>query len=734
MNHKVTYVHGSRRIDTNLSIARQTSIAGGAKTGAAKALAQDPRQSVVFFDVERDLKGCRRLFGHLPNVKFITIGKNLTTYALAANANATVRDAIYQTANTSLSEGAGARAMIAQLAAEELLASEDYCELLASYRDEILLQTEGSPSLAVAQHYFSVAGAVGTALSLFHAKQIARVVSTLNIPCQQFFHAIGPLTFTGVSDRACENAASNTASLVDYALSNEANDASTAKIIYLHELPLCGHDMEKRGNLVTLDYLAKSGAQTEDRLAISRPNDALTSKVGSIYSCDADFFPPLDREKDMAGSVAEAFHQDFSDALKAAVVDASIVKEVDYKTESIEPNRQQDLRAVLANARNEAVDVTMQAVERTQFRLRHRVELSATVGKSTSTFVPENIDLTVSEFPEDVKSFVAKQETYAAFEKALAREASIFIHQMTLLKKQLESESASLNKMLVWTKRRRGRKLPAAAVTIATSVRANSEKCKELQSKFSAVQRAIGAVKRELEFLQASSQSILSTLDQFRRRDSFSDHNQLFIVDRIDIRFAELQYLATLPRSQQVDLLCRSAGLVSRHGLAKIVGISSNRVEDIAKAIQRATYPIESPSHGGQSRSNSGRPYYKLPPTDVDTEAKLVAAIKARDEQSIVEFYDDLTHGACISRVTIRQFKDLQSIFPRPIASALKKSMTDQLSVLNSIDQFACVERLGGKIEGDVVVFHNPTPTQKTDASVKDVASQPCNDSSSSDS
>jgi hypothetical protein len=687
-------------------------IVGGAKQKAWQVYLEDGLGMGIFVDVEHEINKLRLRMRHQSNVKFVVLGEGATTYSLAELADQVQRRAVRTTSNTLLHYGAGARQFNSELAAQLLETTEDFNAFMDSIVDIIYVQTQGSPKLVRAEFFCSAAGAVGWVLSRFMAKKLAKAVSRADINCHIEMDLLGPIAFAGVSERARPNAASAIPSIVHYATHCDDDfEKSTCKVVHFHELVPCGSSMEKLTEFIILDRLARSGEQTKAAMAVALPNYANNNEIGAIMSRDVDFYYPLDRAKDMASVVAKHHFRVFKDAIDDVLPDKSIVKGIEFDVRTRSLVRRLDVQAILAACGVETIEGTIASLDRPEYQLSHTMRIVAAPGTTMSDVIPEQVDRTMSEYPQTLVEYVEKLSTFLTLHLVVSREIQAIKKELSTLNQQIAFHKQRLAKIIA---RVRGKKVVALSrevLQLARFVRESADKRENLESQYQAAERGLYPLSTEIAFLQANQSAILATLDQFSTRDTLASKEPAVDISNIDQHFAEYQHLPTLTLDEQVNLLCRSASHVTRAGLSRILRTDSDRIEAIAQAIVFGKYPTVSPSYAGQSRSFYHRQFYSIPPCDSETESRLTDAIQKIAPSAIVEFYEDITHGACICRVTLRRFAKLSDLFPRVVGTALHDGMTDKRSALNSRDGFKSVEELGGRVVDDTVEFDDDSKT-----------------------
>ncbi len=706
MSGLVSYVAPQVRQTLQQGEAKFRFLLGGSKAGALPVYALDRTGFLAVADNEFEINALKNTMQEESDIQFLVLGQGETTYGLAEYASEELREAIRLTANTSLHTGCGARQAIAKLATQLLEQSEDFRAFIESIPDKVYIQTQGSPRLVSAEFFFSNAGAVGLVMALCLARNFAKAVSRMDIPCHLNFDVLGPITFAGASPRARSNFAVATTTLLNYALTIDPSfENRTSKIVSFHELPPLEYDMKRRDELIVLDRLAKSSYQTKTALAISAPNDATTNRVGAIVSRDVDFYHALDRTKDIAAEVANQHFNEFKHAMSDIRTDISIVKGIEFDLRTRHPLRPLELKSIVANCGSEPIESTMQALDRPREKLSHVMRIVAAPGSVLSDVVPEYVDRTMLDYPNSVAAYVEKLSMFLTFQLIVNREIQAINKEIAILNHQTFLHKQRFAKYASRFRRKKTSDLSRELGRIANSIREAADKRENLGAQLMAAERGLRSLVNEIAFLQSNYEEILRSLDKLRPKNSLASNAPKVLAYSIDANFAALQHLPNLPMAKQVDLLCKSAGCVTRAGLAKIVGIASDRVESIAHAILYGDYPTKSPSYAGQERSFYSRQFYSVPPCDADTEALLEAAVKKLNPKAIIEFHHDITLGACVCRVTLRRFAKAGDLFPSVVGSALYDAMNDERAALNSGDGFHAVRSLGGKTNGDRVEF-----------------------------
>ncbi|MDZ4848219.1 MAG: hypothetical protein SGI77_02910 [Pirellulaceae bacterium] len=691
----------TRRNDS-LDVLRFHAVIGGSKSQLTNILRDDPKALVLAIDNLREIQILREEFGD-KSIFYFAMGAGETSGTLHQSSSPSVRAASEKTANMNTFGGYGGRLMNAKTAALSLIQSADFQQFLRQLPEQALERTNCMPSMVTIDLHGSIAGAAFAGSAVVLAKEFVRSLSNLETSIQLRFNILGPGTFVGVTSRCRINAASSLLSTLHYALRyEEVFERKTCKSIFLHEILPTGQNRDRRDEYLLLDGVYTQSIQMTDYLALPQPNREQDDQFGAILSREVDFKNPLNRRLDIAAPIAKVYRNLIQTMRLGIVPDMSTVEEVIFDVVSIDPNRREEVQSIaervpfddpvsLVNAINKQCAVT-------RFAMRYQSQV-------TTDFVPEDVRLTLAEYPKTFDELTKRLELFAGFEKLASSTLASVEQDLNDTFNQSENlEQNFLDKVtkLQWW---RSTSVSKGVFDLMVKIRDVADSIAELEAKQQAVLRGLTSVKGEIEYFHGILVGVEKTLEAYITKDQMQQESNAVVCDHIDHHFAGLLKIASMSEKEQLLVLGSAAAHCSEYGLAKIAGAPSNRLEVIADLIVNGAYQSVGPAHGAYMRQEKADVVYALPPLPRESEERLKDLIESLDPGSTVVFADTNAHGACVARIRFRRFHSVQSLFDGLTGHDLWLAYTDERNALNTIDEWNSLKDFGGRIEGERIVF-----------------------------
>ena len=685
-------------------ILRLNFVIGGAPSTLLDLLLKDKDAINAVFDNARAIQLLREQYGD-NGVFYFVMGDCETTKSVHCNSDESTRDASSRASNTNLSLGYGARLNNSCVAADKLIASEEFQSFLAGLPDEALRRTGGRPLMFDLQGYGSIAGAAYAGTGPKFADVFAKSFSYFDRAIQVQFNIIGPITFAGLAPRARPNSASSLLNHLGYCLFfSKPHELRVAKRMMLREFVPFGDDQNLRNHYLRLDHCMMASVQMQDRLMQPAPNDEQDNLLGAIMSREVDYKTPLDRRSDIAAITALGFLSAIEDAKRLLLPDISTVTEIVFDQTLIVECRRQEPEIIAGLLFNQPPEALLNSIDRPGRNVSYQMRYSSSVTDS----IPEHISATMAGYPTSLGEFMRRLELLLGYQQIAITELSVIDDEIAELEARRNTFKERFIKVVQKAKSRRSRKLPRGTVAFIAELRSIADEIHDLESQKNAGERALSTLNSEVNFLESKLSSIVRELKTWTPKGVTSVTNQCVTFATIDQFFDQVMRLELLSDSQKLDLFCGAPSQVTLSGLARIAGASSERLEAIADRIVNGPYEIIGPSHGAQNMQYSNSTVYALPPCEPEAELKLIDEIKKLDKSAGVVFGDTLAGGACVQRVRFRRFHSLQSLFAGLPGHDLWGAYTDTLNALNTTDGWETLNALGGRVEGERIVFDGP--------------------------
>ncbi|MFO0941541.1 MAG: hypothetical protein U0930_12330 [Pirellulales bacterium] len=679
---------------------------GGSKAVLAKLKALFPLSIFAVIDNRREVELLRQEIPSL-GIVYFAMGENETSASLHVNSPQAVREAARKTGNSNMHNGYGARRENATKAADNLICSAAFIAWRDSLIDLAMVQTKGrlhSINIVVCGSSAG-AGYAGAALKI--TDEAVRSLSYTGAQIQVQFDVLGTTTFAGIAKRGRANSSLAILSQIAYSFRNrESYELRVSKSNQLHDLLPTGINRDQREALLLLDAVAMGSVQMLDYLSVPQPNREQDDAFGATLSREVDFTQQLDRKNDLLSAVAAPYFAAIDKACKNLTRDLSAVDDIAFDESDLQEYRRESIENILANVLDEDKELrTLEAVQRPDRVARRTLRV---ISKSASDCVLERIPVTLSEVPADFDSYVRRIELFMGYVAVATKERVELELASSLKSSQIDRLSNQLMARIKNARRKGYALKDKKSVQLATSIRTLSDELNRLDEELDAAMRAQAVVSVELEVLNARLNAVKDLLSQHVPRDSKKHDLTLVSVCSINDFFQRLLTLSTLNETEQIDLLCSAAIQCTESGLAKIVGSSTTALDAIARQVVHGEYSIIGPSHAGQYRAEPADRVYALPPCEPLVEAALPKLIKELDSGAAVVFNDTIAFGATVCRVKFRRFHSVQSIFDGMLGHDLWVALNDPLAALNAKDGWQIVQALGGRAQGETIVFDGP--------------------------
>lgn len=686
-------------------VFRLDLIVGGSKAGLTRLRYKNGSSQIVVIDNAREIQLRRSEFGD-NGIIYFAMGDGETTRSLHGSSCEETRDASNQTTNTNMYPGFGARLANAAIAADKLIASGEFQRFLRDLPDLVFRATKGDPSKLHFSSYGSNAGAANSGAAVKIVDVLVKSLSYFNREIQVNFDVLGPITFAGVAPRARINSASSLVSTLDYALNfSKPHELRTGKRVFLHEMIPLANDQETRNKFLMLDALTMNSTQMQDLLMQPQPNDEQDDSFGAIMSRNVDFKTPLDRHWDIASPVAASFLGEIIAAKEGMQPDISVVKDVHFDSIESREQRRESEETILDFIFIYSAKSLLNSIARHEKKTVYRMRFETT----REDFVPEYIRYSMLESPNTLDEFLRRLELLQAYRQIAQNEQTGLDEEIVGLQSSIDDLEGRFIQTIDYARNKKRQVVPRGTLAFITELRRRHDVIQELKAQKDAADIGLAAIESEVEFLEAKLASIEAELKTWIPKDGKSQNTHLLTIKFIDDVFSRLMTLESLSNSEKLELFSSCAVQVTLSGLAKIVGSASNRIEPIVDRIVNGPYETLSPSHGAQRNQVGAFTIYALPPCEPENEALIAKNIKAINENSAVVFGDSLEFGACVQRIRFRRFHSVGSLFEGLTGHDLWIAFTDPLNPLNTNDNWQSLKRLGGRVEGERIVFDHPS-------------------------
>lgn len=666
---------------------------GGAKAPLLRMLLKMPQTINLVIDNRHEVELLKREFADQQFFHF-SMGHGQTMWAMIPD---------HPAANSTTYGGYGARLKNSERAANHLSGTKDFQDFCQTFPDEILSQCGGAVELMELNVYGSIAGAANAGAGTVLVPKLLKPLLRLQCPIELTFHSLGPTTFLGLAPRARINAASALLSQVNFVLDQSPQFQLVAKRLHLHELPPFRDDVEQRTRYLLADAAIMNGTDMRNYLRLVLHNMTNDGECGNLVSREVDFMVGLDEETDIASRVAKNLRDQLQEQIELAQDDPQLVDHIHWDDVSTSWTRE-SLDDIAERFTDSDDDELLRAIQKPV--ADHRFQISAATAHG-GDFLLEALSRDFSVTPTSFHDYLQRIKLLKTFRRSVTTDLN-WVNQASA---QLTTAIAGLSGQFRETHRRLMRRpmwrqrVIRQLLGLAADLRMQGDQFALRQAETEALHRALSAIDHELQHHESILTGMMAQLDEFVPRGSLQQIPCYVAVQDIAEVFPALLRMPRQTRSQRVQILCAAADQILPAGMAKIVHAPSDRLEQIAEQVVHGAYEVVGPPHGGHHRHHMDATIYALPAIDLNSRAKLPDLIRKLDPKAKVVIGDTVEFGATVARARLHSFSKVQELFDGLPGSDLLDAVNDPYALLNSPDGFAGIEKLGGRVEGDRIVF-----------------------------
>lgn len=696
-------VHMPKRDPFPLGVFVIYLVIGGVKAALLNCLLATGRGLVIAIDNNQEIGRLRQRYSDNGLVTFV-MGEGCSTYGLHRSTAANDLGAAIGTANVDLSDGFGGRLVNAHHGAIKLVESEDFQGFLKSLEDQIIVATHGCPEQIILNVEGSLSGSGCAGGHPVLTSAFTAHLSRLRIPVSVRFNFLGATAFAGKAKRARPNMASSL--LSNLCLITDTADPSRDGVTYelsMHETQPFDNDQQLARCLIQ-DQVFVQSSQTEAHLGVLRPNWGSDGEYGHVKSREVDLMDGLDERRDIAPSLAVQYRTDLQEEAESIEADQGLIDEVEWHDDGQSKSRQ-EIDEIVSTSSQTTTDMFVDAVRRPARNERIRILVHTAHG---SVFDLDRLRQDFSDTPASLAEFIARLQHIKTIEVKLREEQERRKAALVKLRNQLATSTWLLRSFHIASKRqtwgiRKG--VQFLLTRRSHQVRDAHDRLLRTEAEAEAIERALSAVDREWAGHMETLACVQRELTRFIPAGSLIHVPQFVAMKPLEEAFPVLLKLSRCQDHDKVHLLCSLAGSVTADGVAKIVGASSDRLDEIAERVVFGKYAISGPPHGWRRARHYSLLMYALPPMQPDAEARLAELIQRRASGSKVVFTDTLAFGATVARIRVQRFSSVKALYSGLLEYSLHDAAKDDLAALNSIDGFKGINRFGGRNLGDAVHF-----------------------------
>ncbi len=697
MSYNPTLVEAPQRNDGTKHVFRVIYILGGIKASLLNYFLRLLNVLVIVIDNANEIDAIRRRYPGKPFITFV-IGDGHTTRSQHAGSSDKTRDAVDRVANSSGEAGQGGRQANAERAAELLVASTEFQKFLQRLPDLARLQCRGMVGHVHEEFYGSLCGAVfGGGRRTIANATVPRLLR-LSVPVDVRFNVLGSTTFAGLSERARLSGAVGLMNCAaDVVRPENALDPMVSMYMDLHELRPSLDDNDERDFSLLQDNVALDSSQMAQYLAMVTVNHSHDNEFGNVRSRCVDFMKGLDPEREIASLTASSLRHQLAAAFATVGPDPQLVDEMVWQDESV-PQERQDLLSIVDRLEDMDCDSLERALAKPPARYRFQIAMQTAYGVE---IIPEKLSTTYALTPHQLDEFHRRMCLIRTFQQVLLREYAPVTAELQDVDNVIAALSIRFQKL--HTKLITGRywfrkRLLKHLATLCDLLRENYDRWHLLDAEKKAIERATGTADQEWTHHDQTVRGMESALDAFVPRGSMIEVPRFVVPRQLPHVFAELLAIAEQSHAEQIGRLCSFASIVNPDGLARILGSSSNRMEQLAERIVYGEYEIQSPGHGGRILRYYDKMVYAIPPMEPSLEALLRQQILSIQPEARVVFTDTLAHGATVMKIRFQRFSRIEELFEGLLASDMADAVEDPRAGLNSTDDFQAMKDFGGHI------------------------------------
>ena len=664
----------SGKPSSNSSTFRLVLILGGSKQELAFRLARQPNTIVVVIDCEEELNRLKYRHQRYGIYQF-SLGSRESLETLCETATVVLSAASDKVASMLAREGCGASPMAAELAAKMLITTDEFNHFLQTVIAKSIQDTKGRIACYELLFLASYCGGVGAGVVSALADATMKELSSLEIPVKCTFDLLGPLTYTGISPLAGQNAACALGNIIRFATQKHVPEFRRMVIrVHLHELLPFGQDREARNCLLAINDQAIRSTELQEHLIQIAPNQATTGRLGGVVSSEMEVFSAIDEQDEVIPTVAQHLSSDLSDQLEGVLADPALILEKRWEQTQRTLNRR-TVSDLVSGLEQYSFEEFLTAVLRSGTESTYKLILN--LGKEGGEFDLAKSDEYYSEPPRTCTQAVQRLSHLKTFSQFIEDEIDTFAQELQRYEAEIKKLVPSVERAYGRLRRRsflrRTDKLNQELTRLAERARELQDQERDVEVQLATLMFNQRKVQTEEEYLRNRMKDVQTMLEKFvpRGRERFS--GEYVLPHLLDNAFESVLRLTLEPESEQGAGLARLAPMVSLAGLAHIVGSPVIKVDDIARRIVFGTPAIQCPPHGAVTRTDRILKAYCIPPMDGAFSEELREKIRLLDPEAVVVFNDSTEGCFTICRYEFRAFKKVDQLIVGILRRDLKK-------------------------------------------------------------
>lgn len=587
----------------------------------------------------------------LNGIHAFSLAAGQTALTLAANAKPEIRDALRNLPGINLAQGLGQYRGIGSLGAQRLLKDPQFQLYLLDEVPAMLLAEYGTLTNVSIVGKAGLAGGTGSDAVQLIVDAISQILlRKTDAAVSVHFDFIGAVTSVGLGQRTSKNAAAGTLQSFEYVCAKNHHSREIRTAVY-RELPAVGPNRQARDNLVQQVEQAVMASEVREVTERRAPNQGLNGRFANATVLRTDFHEALDPRLDVAPDVARCYEAAFRNL--TIVKPDRCVQELLYG-EARRDLPQESIDDLTARALTTDADELYEAVKRPAFNLKYEIRAALKTSVSLNLSAAHTL---YSQQPTSEQETQDRLTVQAASLDAIEEEHALLMDRHG----ELASEAAELDKQLcraidaIHPTSFFGR-LFAAARSLegrlqsfgdaAEAIRGIEAELTEVQAKIAALQEADRGMRSEHTFLLDKLANIVSRLEPIALQGHAQRNVAYVNCLPLNECFGSLWEIdQQMTENEIIRLLNSATRTVTVHGLAKIVGAESPRLEVIAKRIAGRMVSVTGPSWGGKERRDTALVIHVLPPLRAEEAAVLRKLVEAEDAEALVAMADVAVAG-----------------------------------------------------------------------------------------
>ncbi len=693
-----------RRTNSEKTTCRVVVVLGGVKDSLLRYYLSLPDLLVILFDNVVEVERKRELHKGKPLIAF-SLGENETTRSVYSDASDERRIASMGQASTSLAGGFCGQGTNAELAARMALNASSIRDFCNSLPDLAFVGTKGKLGRVILDVKASTSGAVGNGARPVIIDAIVGSLLRLGIPVEVRQDLLGPMTFACTARRARPNyAVALLKTLYRMLKPPEPSRYLETTRLDLHNLPPVSENSNLRDGWILADEVARDSQAMVQYLDMTCPNMAGDGATGNISYRVTDFMTGLDRAQDIAGPAASNLSASLQNLIDNIIPDPLLLHEMSWEDNSRQQKRE-SVEQILERFFYSTDESVLDAIAKPEASFHFRNEMTSS---DKIIFQLERLSTDFAVTPVSLEDFELRLKLISTFEDRLNEEIAIVTEDIESVSQKIEVANTKFEPISYRVRHqyRPKKRLLSKLELVLDVLRENWDRMHKLNAESQALSRALSSVVHEKKHHKERLESILQVLESHVPKSLLAEKLESVSTLKLPQAFPKLLRIPELSAVDQLDLLSSFAGSVTARGLAKCVGINSDRLEDIARAIVYGSYDVESPSHDARIRqSASDKVIYAIPPMEPKLEASLTEILLRLHPGAKVTFYDTLMFGGNVMRMRIQRFSCVGELFTGLVGHDLKVGLEDPLAALDSAEVEEMLRFFNARIEGDRVVF-----------------------------